>query len=63
MSRTFTDLPAGIGNVKRTPQEETLLVLFGTAISNLVSGYFATENPLLKAHRFSSRTSLISTET
>ena len=49
--------------MKQTSQEETLLVLFGTAISNLVSGYFVTENPLLKAHRSSSGTSLISTGT
>ena len=33
----WTDLLAGVDSVERSPQEDTLLVLFNTAISNLVS--------------------------
>lgn len=30
----------GVDSLERSPQEDTLLVLFNTAISNLVSKYF-----------------------
>ena len=44
LSAGVTDyLIPGVGNIKRTPQEDTLLVLFCTAISNLVSGYLVIE--------------------
>ena len=33
-----TDHLTGLDGVERSPQEEALLVLFSTAISNLVSG-------------------------
>jgi hypothetical protein len=32
------DFITGVDSVERSPQEDTLLVLFNTAISNLVSG-------------------------
>ena len=36
--RVAADLITGVDSVERSPQEDTLLVLFNTAISNLVSG-------------------------
>ena len=37
-TRVVADLITGVDSVERSPQEDTLLVLFNTAISNLVSG-------------------------
>ena len=32
----MTDILTGVDSIERSPQEDTLLVLFNTAISNLV---------------------------
>jgi hypothetical protein len=37
LTHMVTYLLAGVNSVERSPQEDTLLVLFNTAISNLVS--------------------------
>ena len=34
----MADLITGVDSIERSPQEDALLVLFNTAISNLVSG-------------------------
>jgi hypothetical protein len=47
----ITDLPTGVGNIKRAPQEHALIVLFSTAISNLVSGYIVTVNPFTEGSK------------
>jgi hypothetical protein len=36
-TRVAADFLTGVDSVERSPQEDTLLVLFNTAISNLVS--------------------------
>lgn len=41
-----TDLLTGLDGVKRSPQEEALLVLFNAAISNLVSRSQLSGDPL-----------------
>jgi len=53
----------GVDSVERSLQEDTLLVLFNTAISNLVCQLCPGRDPVLKINRFCSAIILLSVGT